>query len=89
MCAMADMALSYSCHAPLRAYERSARAAGATACMRVRVWHVVRRGLRDCLYMYLRVAVRACCIVLASALRLRHRCVITAGYSAWHGCLNT
>jgi len=34
--------------------------------------------LRDCLYMYLRVAVRACGIVLASALRLRHRCVTTA-----------
>jgi hypothetical protein len=73
MCAMADMVLSYSCHAPLRRYELSARAAGATACMRVRVWHMVRRGLRDCLYMYLRVAICAC------ALYLRVRCVGATG----------
>ena len=40
MCAMANMVLilSYSCHAILRVNELSARAAGATACMRVRVW---------------------------------------------------
>jgi len=39
MCAMANMVLilSYSCHAILRVNELSARAAGATACMRVRV----------------------------------------------------
>jgi hypothetical protein len=57
MCAMANMVLSYSCHALLSAYELSARAAGATACMRVRVCHMVHRGLRDCPYMYLRVTV--------------------------------
>ena len=46
MCAMANMVLilSYSCHAILRAYELSARAAGATACMRVRVWPHGARG---------------------------------------------
>ena len=41
MCAMANMVLilSCSCHAiRRRAHELSARAAGATACMRVRVW---------------------------------------------------
>ena len=41
MCAMANMVLilSCSCHVILRrAHELSARAAGATACMRVRVW---------------------------------------------------
>ena len=41
MCAMAKMVLilSCSCHAiRRRAHELSARAAGATACMRVRVW---------------------------------------------------
>ena len=40
MCAMDNMVLilGYSCHAIIRAYELSARAAGATACMRVRVW---------------------------------------------------
>ena len=42
MCAMADMVLSYSCHALLSAYEQSARAAGATACMRVRMWALAR-----------------------------------------------
>jgi hypothetical protein len=84
MCAMADMVLSYSCHAPLRRYELSARAAGATACMRVRVWHMVRRGLRDCLYMYLRAAICACGGVLASTLCLRHRSVTADVNSAWH-----
>ena len=46
MCAMDNMVLilSYSCHAILRAYELSARAAGATACMRVRVWPHGARG---------------------------------------------
>ena len=55
------MALSYSCHchALLSAYELSARAAGATACMRVRVCHMVHWGLRDCPYTYLRVTVCA------------------------------
>ena len=58
---MCAMALSYSCHchALLSAYELSARAAGATACMRVRVCHMVHRGLRDCPYTYLRVTVCA------------------------------
>ncbi len=40
--------------------------------------HMVHRRLRDCLYMYLRVALRACGVVLASTLRLRHQCVTTA-----------
>jgi hypothetical protein len=40
--------------------------------------HMVHRRLRDCLYMYLRAAVRACGVVLASTLRLRHQCVTTA-----------
>ena len=46
MCAMDNMVLilSYSCHAILRAYELSARAAGATACIRVRVWPHGARG---------------------------------------------
>ena len=58
---MCAMALSYSCHchALLSAYELSARAAGATACMRVRVCHMVHWGLRDCPYTYLRVTVCA------------------------------
>ena len=61
MCTMANMVLSYSCHchALLSAYELSARAAGATACMRVRVCHMVHRGLRDCPFTYLRVTVCA------------------------------
>ena len=61
MCTMANMVLSYSCHchALLSAYELSARAAGATACMLVRVCHMVHRGLRDCPYTYLRVTVCA------------------------------
>ena len=42
MCAMADMVLSYSCHALLSAYEQSAQAAEATACMRVRMWALAR-----------------------------------------------
>ena len=61
MCTMANMVLSYSCHchALLSAYELRARAAGATACMRVRVCHMVHWGLRDCPYTYLRVTVCA------------------------------
>ena len=61
MCTIANMVLSYSCHchALLSAYELSARAAGATACMRVRVCHMVHWGLRDCPYTYLRVTVCA------------------------------
>ena len=39
---MADMVLSYSCHALLSAYEQSAQAAEATACMRVRMWALAR-----------------------------------------------
>jgi len=49
--------------------------------------HMVHRRLRDCLYMYLRVAVRACGIVLASALRLRHRCVTRCVTTARILCL--
>ena len=51
--------------------------------------HMVHGGLRESLYMYLRVAVRACGDVVASALRLRHRCVSTAVKSAWHEYLDT
>ena len=39
---MADMVLSYSCHALLSAYEQSAQAAEATACMRVRMSALAR-----------------------------------------------
>ena len=70
--------LSCSCHAILSAYELSAPAAGATACMRVRVWPHGARGFARIPLNVLRVAVPACGDVLASALRLRHRCVATA-----------
>ena len=91
MCAMDNMVLilSCSCHAILSAYELSAPAAGATACMRVRVWPHGARGFARIPLNVLRVAVPACGDVLASALRLRHRCVSTARYSAWHGYLDT
>ena len=39
---MADTVLSYSCHALLSAYEQSAQAAEATACMRVRMSALAR-----------------------------------------------
>ena len=85
MCAMDNMVLilSYSCHAILRAYELSARAAGPTACIRVGVWPHGARGFARIPLNVLRVAVRACGDVLASALRLRHRCVSTAVQSSW------
>jgi len=80
MCAMDNMVLklSCSCRAILSAYELSAPAAGATACMRVRVWPHGARGFARIPLNVLRVAVPACGDVLASALRLRHRCVATA-----------
>ena len=73
MYAMANMVLILccSCHA----IRRRAHDLSVCGCA---YGHMVHRRLRDCLYMYLRAAVRACGVVLASTLRLRHRCVATA-----------
>ena len=74
MCAMDNVLIvSYSCQAILRAYELSARAAGATACMRVRVWPHGARGFARIPLNVLRVA----CVRVAMYLRVR--CVCATG----------
>jgi hypothetical protein len=73
---MCAMVLSYSCHAPLRAYELSTRAAGATACMRVRVWP------HRCAGACVTVSTCTCALPFARvAVCLRVRCVCATGLS--------
>jgi hypothetical protein len=84
---MADMVLSYSCHALLSAYEQSAQAAEATACMRVRMWALARAcscaavvlrllrhaSVRSCVCEYECVSVSVCMCVCVCARTRRAR----------------